>query len=339
MKNNGKKIIFSILAVITLMMGAIIKTNAECVVVSSTGYNVTISVTPTEVIVSSKSCAWGYNFNYELQYEISFSGSKIPSSLHTLQGNVVAPGFSKNFFNLPKEGGKGTVTSVGNSFNSKSNCGTITVASLNPTIEITIQGPGIAHQTISCPMIALPVELTSFTANKIEEGIMLNWATATEKNNDYFTIERSSDAINWVVVDQVKGAGNSDIAIEYSYNDLKAGNGVNYYRLKQTDFNGRSVYSNLLTVDNSSSTIETSIYPNPATGSAVTIRVATPSQETIEAEIFNTLGQKLSSYTIPAGNGLINYTIELPVSASGEMFLVNILQNNTIIGKHQLLVR
>jgi hypothetical protein len=336
MKSNGNKIsiIFNTLAVIVLMAILNNKTNAQCVVTSATGYMVSLSVTPTQVAVSSKNCANGYNFNYELQYNISFSGSNIPSSLHVLQGNVVAAGFSKNFFDLPNGG---TANSVGNSWNNKSNCNTITVASLNPTIEIMIQGPGIANQTISCPVIGLPVELMAFTATKIEEGIMLNWATASEKNNDYFTVERSSDATNWEVVEHIKGAGNSDQLIEYSYTDVQAANGVNYYRLKQTDFNGRSVYSTMLTVDYSSQTIETSIYPNPATGSTVTIRVATPSEEMIEVEIFNTLGQKLQNYTISTGNGLINHTINLP--ESGNMFLVNILQNNTVIGKHQLLVR
>jgi hypothetical protein len=287
--------------------------------------------------VSSPSCTWGYNFNYDLNYNISFSGSNIPSSLHTLQGNVVASGFSKNFFDLPNNGGTGTTTSVGNNYTNKTNCNTVTVASLNPSVEIIIQGPGISYQTISCPVIGLPVALTGFNANKIENGIMLNWATASEKNNDYFTIERSNDATNWEVVEHITGAGNSDLTNEYSFSDLQPFNGVNYYRLKQTDFNGRSVYSTILTVDNSSNTIETSIYPNPATGSTITVRVASPSQEIIEVEIFNTLGQRLKSETIPAGNGLINYTINLP--ESGNMFLVNILQNNTVIGKHQLLVR
>jgi hypothetical protein len=86
----------------------------------------------------------------------------------------------------------------------------------------------------------LPVELTAFTCESSVSGMNLFWSTATEKNSDYFTIERTVDAENYEVICQIKGAGNSASANNYHFLDKNAGKGVNYYRLIQTDKNGGS---------------------------------------------------------------------------------------------------
>lgn len=84
----------------------------------------------------------------------------------------------------------------------------------------------------------LPVEILSFDASCKEGSININWATASETNNDYFTLERSTDAANWVEFREIKGAGNSKEVRTYHVVDNDAGNRNVYYRLKQTDFNG-----------------------------------------------------------------------------------------------------
>ncbi|NJN78400.1 MAG: hypothetical protein HC803_08785 [Saprospiraceae bacterium] len=82
----------------------------------------------------------------------------------------------------------------------------------------------------------LPIELTSFTAKKQENTTQLNWTTSTEENNDFFTIEKSLDGINFEAIGTKAGAGNSLEVREYNFTDAKPANGKNYYRLKQTDF-------------------------------------------------------------------------------------------------------
>ncbi len=84
----------------------------------------------------------------------------------------------------------------------------------------------------------LPIELTYFNAYHNDNNVTISWQTASEENNDYFTIERSTDGINYETVGIVLGAGNSYISINYSYTDNNPVNGVSYYRLKQTDYNG-----------------------------------------------------------------------------------------------------
>ena len=116
--------------------------------------------------------------------------------------------------------------------------GTYTITITNPdgqitTIPITIGSP-------------LPIELLSFTAHPVEKGCGLEWVTATETNNDYFTLERSHDGMNFEEAVRVKGAGNSTQTITYRYTDEHAFSGVSYYRLKQTDYDGHFEYSELV---------------------------------------------------------------------------------------------
>ncbi|MFH2096335.1 MAG: T9SS type A sorting domain-containing protein [Bacteroidota bacterium] len=114
----------------------------------------------------------------------------------------------------------------------------------------------------------LPVELVNFYGKPVtvndKKMVQLFWLTASEKNNDYFTVERSNDAKHFDPVRNVDGIGNSNAIHEYTAYDENPFNGINYYRLKQTDFDGKFSYSNIITVnlipDNS-----IIVFPNPAT--------------------------------------------------------------------------
>jgi hypothetical protein len=97
----------------------------------------------------------------------------------------------------------------------------------------------------------LPVNLVSFTGTVLEEqiAVLLKWITATEKDNDYFTIWRSLDGYHWDVIGMEKGAGNSQSILEYIYLDRQPGPGINYYNLSQTDFNGDTEFYGIISVD------------------------------------------------------------------------------------------
>lgn len=89
-----------------------------------------------------------------------------------------------------------------------------------------------------CPITVLPVEIGYFDGENHDEGNVLYWNTASEKNSDYFTIEKSLDGKHWEEIGTVKGAGNSEYEITYQYIDFDFRKTINYYRLKQTDFDG-----------------------------------------------------------------------------------------------------
>jgi hypothetical protein len=109
----------------------------------------------------------------------------------------------------------------------------------------------------------LPIELNVFEAKAGNEIVNLYWETATEVNNDYFTIERSVSGEEWLALKNIDGAGNSSNTKRYSYNDEKPLSGVSYYRLKQTDYDGHSSYSQTKAVRMQ---LESDFitYPNPA---------------------------------------------------------------------------
>lgn len=88
----------------------------------------------------------------------------------------------------------------------------------------------------------LPITLINFKANVIHNAIKITWSTSSETDNDYFTLFRSPNGFEyWELVGSISGAGNCNIISNYSYIDTNPSNGVNYYVLMQTDYNGTRV--------------------------------------------------------------------------------------------------
>ncbi|MBS1651871.1 MAG: T9SS type A sorting domain-containing protein [Bacteroidetes bacterium] len=113
----------------------------------------------------------------------------------------------------------------------------------------------------------LPITLLSFSASPLNSQVNVTWQTATERNNAYFAVERSTDAVNFTQVATVNAYGNGNAQYEQSYStiDVQPLKGISYYRLKQFDKTGNFTYSNIQAV-NFSSDLKISLYPNPSTG-------------------------------------------------------------------------
>ncbi|MFT6243416.1 MAG: hypothetical protein ACJA0U_000033 [Salibacteraceae bacterium] len=114
---------------------------------------------------------------------------------------------------------------------------------------------------INC--LVLPIELVSFSGQNIGEVNELDWSTVTEIDNDYFTIQRSSDGHNFNTIGTVDGAGTSTSELNYRFLDKQPINGMNYYRLRQTDFDGSVSFSDIIAV-NTTGLSGIQIYPNPS---------------------------------------------------------------------------
>lgn len=139
----------------------------------------------------------------------------------------------------------------------------------------------------------LPVDLSSFTGTANKTGVVqLNWATATETNNAYFIVERSSDGQRYAEIGRVPGAGNSDIPKRYQYEDGAASEGVNFYRLKQVDHNGRTEVHKIVQVRvQAANEAEVVLYPNPVKDRlSVSIGAA---QQIRQVQIYNQYGSLL----------------------------------------------
>lgn len=111
----------------------------------------------------------------------------------------------------------------------------------------------------------LPISLLSFDATPTPRGVALNWSTASERNNDYFTISRSSDMENWEEVGTVKGNGSVNYQLDYEFIDIAPLDGISYYQMKQTDYNGENKSFDPVSVEINVENLKNSfiVYPNP----------------------------------------------------------------------------
>jgi hypothetical protein len=133
---------------------------------------------------------------------------------------------------------------------------TITWSGLNNFSDFTGNGNGNP----------LPINLLNFNAQLVLNQVELTWSTATETNNDFFTVEKSNNGTDFKALAQVPGAGNSNQILNYKLIDEQPYEGVSYYRLKQTDFDGKYTYSELRTVslNIADGHNKINIYPNPS---------------------------------------------------------------------------
>jgi len=153
----------------------------------------------------------------------------------------------------------------------------------------------------------LPIELLEFNATLNKDEVDLDWITLSETDNKYFDIEKSEDGMNWEPIERLDGAGNSSTAISYSTVDPKPFIGINYYRLKQIDFDDNFSYSNVKTVNYElSNGNDLIIYPNPTENTVFVLGDA----ETLETiEIYNALGQRVSpSITFNGQQAIVDLT-------------------------------
>lgn len=141
----------------------------------------------------------------------------------------------------------------------------------------------------------LPIELTRFeAATNGSNHVELNWQTASENNNAYFTLQNSKDGETWQEVATINGAGYSRSLKNYFFSDKFPYHGDSYYRLKQTDFDGRYKYSAIIdAMVTETNQEDILIYPNPTSGK---ITLEGRSSELKEFTLFNALGADITAF-------------------------------------------
>jgi len=166
----------------------------------------------------------------------------------------------------------------------------------------------------------LPVELIDFSAKvKNNNEVELTWQTASELNNDFFTVQRSEDASSWKEIVHLDGAGNSKNILNYAYLDAPPPAEIVYYRLKQTDFDGKYSYSSIQpAILHSDRFLQPIIYPNPAddVGTIVAAQ-ATLSQ----LKIFDVFGQDVTAQTVATMHNSNECTVHLENLPSGIYYI------------------
>lgn len=143
---------------------------------------------------------------------------------------------------------------------------------------------------------ALPIELIAFSATADKQKVVLDWSTATEINNEYFSIERSNNGRDFVQIGKIDGAGTSYQRLDYTFTDAAPLQGWNYYRLQQMDYDGHFSYSPIEAVlmDGKAGTNDFLVFPNPVE-QVLNLKMNRLAQATDRLEIFNATGQLVLS--------------------------------------------
>ncbi len=155
--------------------------------------------------------------------------------------------------------------------------------------------------TLNCT--PLPIELVSFNGKQEKMNIQLTWITETEINNDFFTIERSVDGITFHEVGTEDGAGTNYHQTKYLFLDQNPKKGINYYRLKQTDFDGTFKFSGIVGVNYTSGEQSVSnIRPNPCSNDLY-FDFLSPAGGTIKVEVFDYIGRLVLNENMAINEG------------------------------------
>jgi hypothetical protein len=181
----------------------------------------------------------------------------------------------------------------------------------------------------------LPIKLIYFRGVHTGSSVKLNWATATETNNDYFTIERSVNGVDFSFVQKIKGAGNSTALLYYNTQDNNPVNGIGYYRLKQTDYDGKYSYSNLVAVNSfAEGNLSFSVFPNPAQdGETSVIQITDKANGEFVISIHDAIGKERYSKAVMTSNENSSYSLNVPKGLAPGLYFVTATSGNDVYSR------
>lgn len=246
-------------------------------------YNIDIRSTGTFINCGTVTCD-----------DLTFSNGSIITVCSTATLTINGDFFNKN--NSTNVTINGTMT-VGGSYTngngaSVGGTGTINILDgpvVNPGSTFGCSGMDPCGGTFPCTVaypcnFSLPTKIGYFQLRKNGNRVDVEWSTGSEFNNDYFDIERSLDGQNFARIIRVKGAGTSSSGHQYHTIDSFPASGLNYYRLKQVNFDGSFDYSEILT-ETMQLSVSVSLFPNPVNDNRAQLRITAPDKCSLSLEI------------------------------------------------------
>lgn len=246
-----------------------------------------------------------------------------PATIMSLVNNA----YANNVFWIIKSGNLiigNTVTMLGNAISDAGNI-TMDAGSLSGRLASITGSISITTIKASTPIATpLPVKFSSLTGQCDNNHMVLRFSTESEQDNSYFTVQQSSDAVNWTSKGKIMGAGNSATLKNYSYTDSSAMAAVNFYRIMQTDIDGTSLFSKTISVVacGNGNALNVYAYPNPSTGSLKVVFAGDKNQVS-KTMVLDLNGKKV--YEAAALKSVIDLTNQ-PVG----MYLLQVIANGTI---------
>jgi hypothetical protein len=176
-----------------------------------------------------------------------------------------------------------------------------------------------------CNPSTLPVTWLYFTARANDSHeVALNWATASEINNDRFEIERSADGSSFEKIGTVNGNGNSVQTIEYSFKDTTVQGGVYYYRLKQVDFDGHFEYSTITaaTIDSDLSSLKVKLASSTLVQQGnISLEIEVARDEMVEITVVDLGGRVIHQDRRSVRAGINTQELQLNTPSKGLSFI------------------
>ena len=186
--------------------------------------------------------------------------------------------------------------------------------------------PLVDHAIISIHYTTpLPVTLAYFEIGQINDHVACDWKTLAELNNDYFSVERSTDGVHFTEIGRMDGAGNSTSGRHYRFEDTRPLSGLLYYRLKQTDFDGRSEIFKILSVyfNSADSRDQVRILANPFTDRFTVVYKSMPGEE-INLRLLDMTGSLVLSQNVHVSQDAGSFTVEIPGQIKSGTYIYHI---------------
>lgn len=183
-----------------------------------------------------------------------------------------------------------------------------------------------AIQGISVCSSAFPLQLLSFTATLQGRSVGVNWQTANEVNTDYFVVEKSANKSSFTALQKVAAKGSSSLTQTYSISDLQPLQGTSYYRLKQVDKDGKTVYSAVVPVVVTGNDVIV-ISPNPVQGT-IHVVMQSAANNTLTLQVVDMKGSVLAAQTRAVSIGRNEISIPAASLAKG-VYVLRVIDNRS----------
>lgn len=324
---------------------------SQTIIPSNSGsWYATVEVVPTGIVPTTNDCPWGYNYNVQFTFKVSFygnygsnginfqvyfdcltgTGGSLFKDLGYFQGSTQISTVTTNNAKYV------SATKTAYNYVGKPSCNQIDLSNAYcNTVKVKYWGNDVGNGSVTIPISggnALPVELVSFDAAvQNNQTVLLHWVCASEKNNDYFTIERTTDGVTFESIGTVRGAGNSSTKNDYLLTDYHPLKGLSYYRLKQTDYNGDSKMYDLISVNTPEGYEEVHIYPNPSRSGKVTVDFSHSEASGHTVKIYSLMGQLLKTDTVTTSENGTSISYDLP---EGDAFVFELLASDNSKPQH-----
>ncbi len=244
------------------------------------------------VIIANNSHNYSWSTQNSFQDGHSSSSTRGSGSLNTTDGNATLPA---NFFD------DGATVDV--------------ISTTWPT-----------HVILQVKQAVLPVELVSFNVTKKDHTVLIDWSTASEINSDFIAVERSQDGKSFSELGREQSRGNSNRLIDYSMVDNAPSNGMNYYRLKQVDRDGKLEYSNVKSVNILKEIKSWNIFPTMVSkNQSFSLDLAEFENKSVKVYVYDLVGNIIWYDTLTGGN-TNNISLE---NVSNGIYLISIINGNT----------